>query len=131
MTSHHIGARLIEAAAARDFTTVSALLDPSVEFRALTPHKFLEAHGRQETRAILERWYGPTDVLEVDALDAGEVVDRGSVCYRIRWATEEHGTCVFEQHAYYDTADGRITRFDLVCSGDRQVVAPAAVATAG
>jgi hypothetical protein len=49
------------------------------------------------------------------------VVDRHNVGYRIRWASPD-GPMVFQQHASYDIdGAGQITRWHLVCSGDKPV----------
>lgn len=114
-----LGERLIRAAAAKDFLGAGSLLAPDVEFRALTPQKLFEAHSREAVLGVLEDWYSPADAIE--ALEADNVVDRPGVRYRIRWSSDEEGRFVFEQQAYYDVADGQITRIHLVCSGDRPI----------
>ena len=113
-----LGERLIRAAAANDFDGAAALLAADVEFRGLTPARLFEADGRDAFIDVLEQWFVPAQ--EVEAVDTGVVVDRPSVRYRVR-LDEDGQQFVFEQNAYYDIADGQITRFHLVCSGDRPV----------
>jgi SnoaL-like protein len=116
-----LGRNLIETAASRDFNGAGALLAPDVEFRALTPKKFVEANGPREVTKVLEEWFAPTQ--EIEAIESHTVVDRPAVRYRVRWSSPEEGTFVFEQQAYYDVADGHITRIHIVCSGARSIEA--------
>ncbi len=116
----HCGERLIRAAATNDFETVAALLAPDVEFRGLTPRKLFEADGREAFVAVLQEWFEPAEALE--SIEPGVVVDRPSVRYRVR-IIDGGEQFAFEQNAYYDVTDGLISRFHLVCSGDRPTVA--------
>ncbi len=115
-----LGEQLIRAAAANDFEAAAALLAPDVEFRGLTPGRMFEAGDRDAFVAILEAWFAP--VRDLETVEGGIVVDRPSVRYRVRIA-EGGEQFVFEQNAYYDVADGLISKLHLVCSGDRPVVA--------
>ena len=117
--TNSLGEQLIQAAAAKDFARAGTLLAADIEFRALTPKKLLEANGKEQVLKILDDWYSPVDAIE--SLDSDTIVDRPGMRYRIRWSSEQEGTFIFEQQAYYDVSDDRISRIHLVCSGDRQL----------
>ena len=98
-----------------------SLLAPEVEFRALTPQRTFEAEGVEEATAVLELWYADADTAEIEALECAEVVDRPALTYRIRW-TKDEDAFVFEQGAFYDLENGKVSRIHIVCSGDRPLV---------
>jgi len=51
------GARFAQALVAKDFERVATLLDPEVDFRALTPNQCWRARGPEEViTEVLRRW---------------------------------------------------------------------------
>ncbi len=116
------GAQLIEALVARDFDRAESLLAPGIEFKGYTPTKgFFELTGSEAVMSLYHEWYEADSVIE--GLDTEEIVDRHRVGYRIRWTDPDGAAYVFEQQAFYDIADGKITHLQLVCSGDRPLAA--------
>ena len=55
-----LGRRFVEAVANKDAEAVGAVLHPEVDFRALTPNRFWEAHDRDAVLEILfGTWFQP------------------------------------------------------------------------
>lgn len=114
------GGRFIAALAGHDFDGAQALLAHDIDFKAYTPSKaFFERKGIRDVMALMHEWYDPPSAIEM--LETDRVADRHRVSYRIRWRDPAGASFVFEQHAFYDLTDGRISRLQLVCSGDRPV----------
>ena len=112
------GGRFIAALAAHDFDGAEALLADDIEFKAYTPTKrFFELKGAANMMTLMHEWYDAPS--SIDMLETDRVIDRHRVSYRIRWQDPAGASFVFEQHAFYDLVEGRISRMELVCSGDR------------
>jgi SnoaL-like protein len=114
-----VGPAFAQALAARDFDKLRALLDPAVEFRALTPRRAWEADGDAETLALFQRWFDlPTVVDEIDDVSSDSVGDRGHLSYRFLGHGDD-GPFVIEQQVYFTERDGRIDWMRMMCSGFR------------
>jgi hypothetical protein len=115
-----LGERFAEALAAKDFERAGGLLDPEVDFRALTPSRAWEASGADQVVSdILPLWLEESD--HVDGLlevESGRVADRERVAYLFRVHNDD-GDFLVEQQAYYDERDGRIAWMRILCSGFR------------
>src|ERR1700750_1339846 len=95
------------ALAIRDFDKLRSLLDPEVEFRALTPRRSWEANGDVETVALFQRWFDPQTVIEeIDDVSSHVVGDRTHLVYRFV-GHDDDGPFVVEQHFYFTERDGR------------------------
>jgi len=118
--SAQIGEAFVKAIASRDAAGLLALLQPDVDFRAMTPSKFWESSSAAEVvnDVILGRWFEETDHIDaVDSIEDGAVVDRNRVRYRFA-ITSPGGSYLVEQQAYYDVADDdRISWLRIMCSG--------------
>jgi hypothetical protein len=114
-----IGEKFVTALAAKDADGLRAVLDPALDFRALTPGKFWECDGADDLvdRVVLGHWFEPTDhitrVLRVDTEDVGA---RHRVGYRLA-VTNGDGDHMVEQQAYYETDGDRITWLRIMCAG--------------
>ena len=115
---HALGAKFAEALGRKDFDAVMALLDPSIDFRGLTP-------GWEATDAdavvdgILRQWFEETDELEeIVSIEVDSFADRQRVSYRFRGHNAD-GSFVIEQQAYCTESDGRINYMRVLCSGFR------------
>ena len=119
-TTQTIGSEFAQALAARDFERIAGLLDPEIDFRALTPRRFWEAtSSNQVVDEILTTWFEEADVVEqVVSIETGGVADREHVTYRFA-GTNPDGPFVVEQQAYYTQHDGRIDWMRVLCSGYR------------
>lgn len=113
-------ANLIRALVAGD-AAAHACLAPDVTVTALLPKKVREVSDRETAMAMFLEWFPAGSVDELEHLEADSIGARRRVGYRVRWTTEEEGTSVFEQQAYYDAGESGITWMHLVCSGDLPV----------
>jgi hypothetical protein len=109
-----------EALSRKDFEQVVGLLDPEIDFRALTPRRTWEASSsRAVVDDVLTQWFEPSDELErLVSTDEDAFADRLRVAYRIEGHNPD-GPFVVEQQAYYAERDGRISWMRVLCSGFR------------
>jgi SnoaL-like protein len=114
-----LGSRFAEALGRKDFDAIMELLDPTVDFRGLTPGRTWEATSAEAVDSILRQWFEESDELEgIVALESDSVSDRERVAYRFHGRNPD-GTFVVEQQAYYTEAEGRINWMRVLCSGFR------------
>jgi hypothetical protein len=119
-TAAALGARFVDALAARDGERLAAMLHPEVDFRGLTPNRLWEAGDPAAVRDIvLGSWFEPTDELdELVLVEHDAFSDREQLRYRFRGHNAD-GPFVVEQQAYLGERDGRIGWMRVVCSGFR------------
>jgi hypothetical protein len=117
-----IGTDFARAFAARDTARIRALVDPEVDFRALTPNRSWEANGADALVEILfDNWIEPDDEVEgIELVESDSFADRERVGYRFRVRNPD-GRFLVEQQAYIEERDGRIGWMRVVCSGFRPV----------
>ncbi len=123
-----VGERFARAVAAKDTQTLLGLLDPQIDFRAMTPGRFWEESSASAVvdDVIFGHWFEPTDQIEaIEGIEHGMVVDRHRVGYRFR-VTNANGTYTVEQQAYFGVHDDRISWLRIMCSGYRPVEQPTA-----
>jgi hypothetical protein len=120
VTAPALGRRFVEALAVGDREALSAVLHPEVDFRALTPNRFWEAHGRDAVLDILlGRWFdSDTAVDELLLLETDTVADREQLRFRFRGRNLD-GPMIVEQQAYLTRRDDLIGWMRVVCSGQR------------
>jgi ketosteroid isomerase-like protein len=113
----NVGERFAAALLAKDWEGVTAVLDPAVDFRGLTPGQQWEAKTPDDlVNQVFSRWFEPSDdIYDVLDVSTGQVVDRQRVVYRFR-VRNPGGDYVCEQTAYYDTRAGRITKLRILCT---------------
>lgn len=116
-----LGERLAHAVAAKDHDAVRAVLDPDVDFRAMTPGRGWEGTGPDAVvETLFGHWFEDHDevtaLLDVEVGDPVEDTER--VSYRLALRTPD-GDRTAEQQAYYRGEDGRITHLRVMCSGFR------------
>lgn len=118
----HLGEEFARALFAKDFGRIGDLLDPGIDFRALTPRRTWEADTPKSTvEDVLKVWFEDSDeLLELKAVESGRVADRNRVSYRFQGRNPD-GPFVIEQQAYYSTEAGRIDWMRVVCSGFRPI----------
>jgi hypothetical protein len=99
---------------------VTALLDPRIDFRGLTPGRAWEApDSHTVVNDILRQWFEDTDELdEIVSIESDRFADRQRVRYQFRGLNAD-GPFVVEQQAYYTDTDGRINCMRVLCSGFR------------
>ncbi len=119
-TTRALGARFVDALAARDRERLAAVLHPEIDFRGLTPNRVWEAGDAESVvDIVLGRWFEPSDEIEELVLVEGDTVaDREQLRFRLR-GHNASGPFVVEQQAYLSERDGRIGWMRVVCSGFR------------
>ena len=94
-----LGREFARAFADKDFDRVAEVVAPGIDFRGLTPSRAWEASSADQLIAdVLTSWLEDSDHVD-------ELLDDGPF--------------VFEQHAYFTEADGRIDWMRVLCSGFR------------
>lgn len=113
-----IGEELARAMAGKDTPTIRRLLADDVDFKALTPGRFWEAHTPDEVVDVFfGTWFEPGDeIRKLLEVRTGKVGDRQSVTYRLQVHNDDGGHEV-EQQAYFSTVDGRVSFLRVLCSG--------------
>jgi hypothetical protein len=119
----HIGERFAQALATKDAPALLGLLEPDVDFRALTPNRFWEANSASEVvdEIMLGTWFDPTDHIQsLEDMQTSSVADRDRVSYQLR---VKNGDRVFlvEQQAYFAVEHDRINWLRILCSGYRPI----------
>jgi hypothetical protein len=115
-----LGRRYVDALAAKDRERLAAVLDPAVDFRALTPNRNWEASDPAGVLDIvLGTWFQPSDHLdELVLLEHDGFADREQLRFRFAGRNAD-GPFVIEQQAYITERDGRIGWMRVLCSGFR------------
>jgi hypothetical protein len=113
-----MGAGFVAALAAKDSEAIVAMLDPQIDFRALTPRRSWEASDPgQVLETLFGNWFEPSDqILEVLKVETDTVAQRERVGYRLAVRNPE-GSFVVEQQAYLSGSGGRIAWMRVLCSG--------------
>jgi hypothetical protein len=114
------GEEFAEALATKDFARAAEVLDPDVDFRALTPNFSWQASVPDDVvTSVLREWFEDSDeVEELLSYEAEPFADREHISYRIRGRNED-GPYVLEQQAYLAAEAGRIIWMRVLCSGKR------------
>jgi hypothetical protein len=115
-------AGFVEAILARDFARARGLLDPAVDFRAMTPSRFWEADDPRGVEEVLRAWFEHPDreVERVDPIEPDSVADTMRVGWRVH-GTGADGPFLYEQQAYTRERDGQVVWLRIMCSGPRLV----------
>jgi hypothetical protein len=114
-----IGERFAEAIAKKDSAGLTELLDPEIDFRALTPNRFWESNSAATVvdDVVFGTWFDSNDHIDsLEHVQVGSVVDREKVEYRFH-ITNPDGAFLVEQQAYFRVSDGRIKWLRILCSG--------------
>lgn len=115
------GRRLVEGIAAKDHAALHRLLDPQVDFRAMTPRRFWEGTGPEDVCAALSQWFDDgDDVVEVLRVDVEDVADVQHVGYRLH-VVSGGLLHVVDQQAYLAVRDDRVSWLRVMCAGFRPV----------
>lgn len=117
MTADLVGPAFARAVAERDFDRLGSLLDPEVDFRALTPRRTWEASGDTDAVGLFRSWFDENTVVEeIEQVVTHPVGHRQHFAYRFR-GRDADGPFVVEQQVYFTERDGRIDWMRLMCSG--------------
>lgn len=112
------GEAFARALAVKDEAAVRAVTTPDVDFRAMTPGRFWEAHSHDElVDVVFGHWLEAGDeVVALVSTSDGEVATRRHVAYRLHLRNAD-GESLMEQQMYYQVTDGRISWARVMCSG--------------
>ena len=115
-----LGARFVDALAARDHEALAGVLHPEIDFRGLTPNVAWQASDADTMlEIVLGRWFAPTDRIEaIELVEHDAFADREQLRFRFSGHNAD-GAFVIEQQAYLAERDGRIGWMRVVCSGYR------------
>jgi hypothetical protein len=119
-----LGNRWLAAFSTRDFDALEGLLDPEVRFRALVPRGLREATGPVDAVRWVRLWFGDSDVFAIRSAAVEVVADKVKVDYRVD-VHEEDAWSTVDQTLYGAARDGRFVTLDVLCSGFREIEAPA------
>lgn len=114
------GRRFVDAIAARDHDTMTAVLAADVDFKGLTPRRLWEAASPGGVvDAVLGHWFEDQDrITAVTGVEEDSVADTARIGYGFELELPD-GPYVVEQQAYYRTDGDRISYLRVVCSGFR------------
>lgn len=116
-----LGEEFARAVAAKDHDRLRELLQPRLDFRAMTPNRIWEGSDVDDVIAALDLWFADNDRIQaIDALDHDAFADRQRVGYRLRIRNGD-GEHLVEQQAYLTAQDGRIGWLRIMCSGYRPI----------
>jgi hypothetical protein len=117
-----IGTDFARAFLDKDADRIRDLVDPNIDFRALTPNRSWEASDVDALVEILfDNWIEPKDEVEgIEHVESDSFADRERTGYRFRVRNPD-GEFLVEQQAYIEERDGRIGWMRVVCSGFRPV----------
>ena len=113
-----LGERFARALAAKDAAEVRAVTTQDLDFRAMTPGRFWEAHSHDDLLEVLfANWLEPSDeVVALLGTSTGEVSTRQHVAYRLHLRNAD-GDSLMEQQMYYNVVGDRISWARVMCSG--------------
>ena len=104
------------ALSARDFDRLQAIFHPGVQSRLLIPSGLVTTHDAKGLVANYRDWFGEATFFEVQRTNINYIGGRLSIFYQIL-LQDADGWSVLEQQTYSTLENGRIGRFDLLCSG--------------
>lgn len=119
-TPSSVAGEFVDAIVARDFARARGLLDPAIDFRAMTPNRVWEADGPAGVEDVLRAWLDDPDedIARIDATEPAAVQDTVRVGWRVGGSDAE-GPFVYEQQAYVRERNGQIAWLRVMCSGPR------------
>lgn len=115
------GQRFITALTERDFNSLQDVFHQDVRARLLIPSGLftpLDAKGLMEK---FRQWFGEATFFNVQQVDINCIGRRIGISYQVL-IQDADGWSVAEQHTCSSLENGRIDRFDLMCSGFQPVL---------
>ena len=117
-----VGQRFIAALTERDFNGLLALFQHDVRSRLLLPSGLATPFDAKGLVDKYRLWFGEATFIEVQRVDISSIGRRLGISYQFL-VQEADEWSVLEQHTFSSLENGRITRFDLVCTGFEPVPA--------
>jgi hypothetical protein len=117
-TAPSVATGFVEAIVACNVAQAVALLDPGIDFRAMTPNRIWEAKDPAGVEGVLRQWFEDPDedLHGVEATAPVPIQDTVRVGWLVH-ISDGDGPHVFEQQAYVRERDGRIAWMRVICSG--------------
>ena len=106
---------------ARDSASMKRIMDPTIDFKAVTPGGFWESTDADVVvdDIVVGAWFPPDRaILGLDVFETEEVAGLERIRYRLEVASH-NGRFTVEQQGYVEGAE-RISAMRLVCSGYRR-----------
>lgn len=115
-----IAVTFVDAVVARELSRVRGLLDPNIDFRAMTPNRVWEADDPAGVEEILHAWFEHPDrtVERMESAESGSVGDTLRVGWRVH-GSDADGPFIYEQLAYVREDAERVVWMRVMCSGPR------------
>lgn len=112
---------LVGAIVARDLPRAASLIDPDIDFRAMTPRRIWEAEDPAGVEDVLRAWLADPEeeITAVEPTEPLRVEDTLRVGWRVHGRDRE-GPFVYEQQAYAREQDGLIVWLRVMCTGQRR-----------
>ena len=121
MMTEQIGERFARALADKDAAALKALLRSDVDFKAMTPGRFWEAHDVDVIvdETMLGTWFeAERRIIETLAVETDTLGSMDRVGYRFQ-VRRPDGEFTIEQQAYYVTEGDQISWLRIMCTGFR------------
>lgn len=113
-----LGNRYVDAAAKGDFGKLQGLCSEDIEFLGSTPGEAWHVNGWTDTEQALRNLFPSNEkVTQIVEVVHYPIPGRSHISYRLRGNEESYGEFEYEQHAYYESQQGRICRLRVLCSG--------------
>lgn len=126
MQTHPIATAFAEGVASRDPERLGETLTDSVRMRALLPGGAIQADGRVDVISFFSTTFDDLDTVELVESGAEAVGDRLLIHLRLN-LSQKSTRWVCTQTAVCRLNDGRLSTFDLLCSGFVEVSSDAYV----
>ena len=111
-----IGEHIVACVREQDFERLGEPFHPNVIGRLLIPSGLVTPVGTDTLINYFRKWFGDADQINLEDSQVTQVVDRLHVGYRFRVHEDGHWYVV-EQQMNGLLEDGKIVRFDWLCSG--------------
>ncbi|HEY7439033.1 MAG TPA: hypothetical protein VIC35_06510 [Acidimicrobiia bacterium] len=114
-----IGEQFADALSRKDAAELKALLQPGLDFRAMTPRKFWESDDPAVIvdDIMLGTWFDPTnEITSLAQVETGSVGSRNRVAYRLEVVNGD-GVHHVEQQCYFEVENGKISWLRIMCAG--------------
>ncbi len=115
-----VASGFVDAILARDFPRACSLLNPDIDFRAMTPNRVWEAASPAGVEDVLRAWFEhpERDVERIEPTEPASVEDTLRVGWCV-YGSDAHGPFIYEQQAYLREENAQVVWLRVMCSGPR------------
>jgi hypothetical protein len=114
-----VGTELVDALRRRDYLAVAGCFAQDAHMRSIVPPGVREDAGADAIAARFRLWTESLTDYELVDSSVAPLADLLRLSWALRGVDPDIGPCLFEQTAYAELDDGRITRMRVACSGKR------------